>query len=275
MAPVRGSVIDLWTEPVRGSGEAVSAARMGKLAFEEASAGMASRDDGRAGRRPPLRWRPWRAIGAGHQGVWRANRPRWMDRSLIAPGEPSRGRPQSEAQRHAALGGARQRASGSGSAVRTRAGATGSSSSIRRRATTLRCDNAAKRLIAAWASSGSKLVALWMINRQRDSLELLADFMESIPKADVHVVRNGYFGEERKFELYHASKVRDSVESRGGKSVTLPDLADRVADGHLLQEIVAQRSRQNASHRQSRGAREVDSGEWRGEGRKVLSEVLS
>jgi hypothetical protein len=77
---------------------------------------------------------------------------------------------------------------------------------------------------------GSKLVALWMINRRRDSLELLADFMESIPKADVHVVRNGYFGEERKFELYHASKVRNSVEGRGGKSVTLPDLADRVAD---------------------------------------------
>src|SRR5580693_7529461 len=77
---------------------------------------------------------------------------------------------------------------------------------------------------------GSKLVTLWMINRQRDSLELLADFMESIPKADVHVVRNGYFGEERKFELYHASKVRNSVEGRGGKSVTLPDLADRVAD---------------------------------------------
>jgi hypothetical protein len=62
---------------------------------------------------------------------------------------------------------------------------------------------------------GSKLVALWMINRQRDSLELLREFMSAVPKADVHVVRNGYFGEERKFELYNGSKIREVVEGRG------------------------------------------------------------
>jgi hypothetical protein len=77
---------------------------------------------------------------------------------------------------------------------------------------------------------GSRLVALWVINRQRDSVGLLKQFMEAIPMAEVHVVRNGYFGAEQKFELYNGSKVRESVESRGGRSITLPDLADRVAD---------------------------------------------
>jgi hypothetical protein len=77
---------------------------------------------------------------------------------------------------------------------------------------------------------GSQLVALWVINRQRDSLELLREFIDAVPKAAVHVVRNGYFGDEKKFELYNGSKIREEVEGRGGKSIMLPDLADRVGD---------------------------------------------
>ena len=75
-----------------------------------------------------------------------------------------------------------------------------------------------------------KLVTLWVVNRQRDSLELLKGFMDAIPNAAVHVVRNGHAGEEKKFELYNTSKLRKDVEDRGGKSVTFPDLADRVSD---------------------------------------------
>jgi len=75
-----------------------------------------------------------------------------------------------------------------------------------------------------------RLVTLWVINRQRDSLELLKEYMDAITNTTVHVVRNGYFGEEKKFELYNNSKLRIEVEKRGGKSVTFPDLADRVND---------------------------------------------
>ncbi|KAF0136251.1 MAG: MobD, partial [Methylocystaceae bacterium] len=39
-----------------------------------------------------------------------------------------------------------------------------------------------------------RLVTLWVVNRQRDSLELLQDFLEAIPNSTVHVVKNGYFG---------------------------------------------------------------------------------
>ena len=75
-----------------------------------------------------------------------------------------------------------------------------------------------------------KLVTLWVINRQRDSLELLKEYMDAIPDTIVHVLRNGYFGEERKFELYNGSKRRALIEERGGLSLTFPDLADRVSD---------------------------------------------
>jgi CobQ/CobB/MinD/ParA nucleotide binding domain len=75
-----------------------------------------------------------------------------------------------------------------------------------------------------------KLVTLWVINRQRDSLELLKEYMDVIPHSVVHVVRNAYFGAEKKFELYNDSKLRTFIEERGGQSLTFPDLADRVCD---------------------------------------------
>jgi hypothetical protein len=78
-----------------------------------------------------------------------------------------------------------------------------------------------------------KLVTLWVINRQRDSLELLKQYRDAFPHSAntaVHVVRNGYFGDEAKFELYNGSKTREVIEERGGLSVTFPDLADRVSD---------------------------------------------
>jgi hypothetical protein len=34
------------------------------------------------------------------------------------------------------------------------------------------------------------LVGLWAINRQRDRLELLTDFMDAIPKSRIHVLLN-------------------------------------------------------------------------------------
>lgn len=77
---------------------------------------------------------------------------------------------------------------------------------------------------------GRNLIALWVINRQRDSLELLKDFREALPNALVHVVRNGYFGEESKYQLYNGSKIRTAVEDKGGKSLTFPDMADLLAD---------------------------------------------
>ncbi|RTL80113.1 MAG: protein mobD [Hyphomicrobiales bacterium] len=75
-----------------------------------------------------------------------------------------------------------------------------------------------------------ELVTLWVINRQRDSLELLQDYIDAIPNSMVHVLKNGYFGADTKFELYNSSDVKSSVEKQGGRSLLFPDMADRVSD---------------------------------------------
>jgi len=77
---------------------------------------------------------------------------------------------------------------------------------------------------------GRELVTLWVINRQRDSLELLQDYIEAIPNSTVHVVKNGYFGADQKFELFNNSNLKKDVEAHGGASVLFPDMADRVSD---------------------------------------------
>jgi hypothetical protein len=74
------------------------------------------------------------------------------------------------------------------------------------------------------------LVTLWVINRQRDSLELFMDYHQALPDGVVHIVRNGYFGDEAKYQLYNGSKLRSSIEKAGGRSLTFPDLADFLAD---------------------------------------------
>lgn len=74
-----------------------------------------------------------------------------------------------------------------------------------------------------------ELITFWILNRQRDSLELLRGFLNAFPDALIHVCRNLYFGEPEKFELYNKSKAREIIEKKG-MSLDFPDLADRVAD---------------------------------------------
>ena len=72
------------------------------------------------------------------------------------------------------------------------------------------------------------LITFWLINRQRDSVELLKEYMDAVP-GELHVVRNTFYGEPHKFELFNNSKIRSEVEKRGA-TIDCPDLADRVAD---------------------------------------------
>jgi len=115
-----------------------------------------------------------------------------------------------------------------------------------------------------------RLVTLWVINRQRDSLELLREYMAAIPNAEVHVVRNAYFGDEKKFELYNSSNIKKAVEDQGGKSVTFPDLADRVSDDLYSKRL----SIAKASKELPLGNR-AELSRWKNEVTRVLSEVTA
>lgn len=115
-----------------------------------------------------------------------------------------------------------------------------------------------------------KLVTLWVINRQRDSLELLKEFMDAIPNSHIHVIRNAYFGEEKKFELYNNSKLRKAIEERGGKSLTFPDLADRVSD-----DIYSKRMSIAVALKELPIGNRAELMRWRGEAKKVLQEIVN
>ena len=114
-----------------------------------------------------------------------------------------------------------------------------------------------------------KLVTLWVINRQRDSLELLKEFMDAISDGSIHVIRNGYFGDTKKFELYNSSKLRAQIEERGGKSLTLPDLADRVSD-----DLYSKRMSISVAMGELPLGNRAELGRWRAEVGKVLAEVV-
>jgi len=76
---------------------------------------------------------------------------------------------------------------------------------------------------------GRRLVTLWVINSQRDSLQLLKDYLDIVSDHTTHVLRNLYHGPERKFELYNNSKIRATVEAQG-KTFNFPEVADRISD---------------------------------------------
>jgi hypothetical protein len=88
--------------------------------------------------------------------------------------------------------------------------------------------------------------------------------------AEVHVVRNGCFGDESQFELYNESEMRQRVEGNGGKSVTFPDLADRVAD-----DLYTKRLALSTAAKVLPTGNRAELGRWRGEVRKVLLQLVA
>jgi hypothetical protein len=74
-----------------------------------------------------------------------------------------------------------------------------------------------------------KLATLWVINSQRDSLQLLKEYLDTVKIGTTHVLRNLYHGPERKFELYNGSKIRATIEAQG-KTFNFPEVADRISD---------------------------------------------
>ena len=83
-------------------------------------------------------------------------------------------------------------------------------------------------LIGSLEELNRTLDSLFVINRQRDSIELLKRYMDVVP-GELHVVRNTFFGSPEKFELFNNSKIKAKAEKRG-VTIDCPDLADRVAD---------------------------------------------
>ncbi|OWY40391.1 protein mobD [Xenophilus sp. AP218F] len=124
-------------------------------------------------------------------------------------------------------------------------------------------------LSSTLAEMNRKLITLWVINRQRDSVELLKKYMEYMPESVTHVIRNGYYGDELKFELYNNSKTREAIEKNGGKSLLFPDLADRVSD-----DLYSKRLSIEAAMQSLPLGNRAELGRWRKEVHRVLAGIL-
>lgn len=85
-----------------------------------------------------------------------------------------------------------------------------------------------------------ELCSFWVINRQRDSLELLKEYSKMIT-GTLHVVRNNYFGNLEQFDLYNSSALAKELSARG-KTLDFPDLADRVADDIYSKRLSIQKA---------------------------------
>jgi hypothetical protein len=71
-----------------------------------------------------------------------------------------------------------------------------------------------------------KLVTLWVIDEQRDSIMQLKEHLAVFPDTETHVVKNSKHGPEA-FDLYDTSQLRRSIETNGGFSLLMPRLGLR------------------------------------------------
>ena len=127
-------------------------------------------------------------------------------------------------------------------------------------------------LMEALREQDRKLVVLWVIDRKRDGLELLASFMETLApggRVAIHAVRNLYWGDENKFEMYNGSEIRKEVERRGGKTLNFPDVADRVAEAINRDRMPIHLALTSLSF----GSR-IELSRWRGEYHQMITEIL-
>ena len=88
--------------------------------------------------------------------------------------------------------------------------------------------------LAAVLESGKvpyHFVVLWPLNRQKDSVTLLEDFLKYVTFGPVYPIRNNYYGEGQDFELYaKCLGESDFLRSRVTRTLDFPALAAIIAD---------------------------------------------
>jgi hypothetical protein len=83
-----------------------------------------------------------------------------------------------------------------------------------------------------------KFDVFWVLNRNKDSVTLLRDFLESMRSATVYPVLNLYFGKQEEFSFYRSSlDIHEKVTERGGRLLVFPNLNDLITDKIYTDEI--------------------------------------
>jgi hypothetical protein len=83
-----------------------------------------------------------------------------------------------------------------------------------------------------------KFNVFWALNRNKDSVVLLRDFLQWMKSATIYPVLNLYFGKDEEFLFYRAADdIQQMILERGGRSLTFPSLNDLIADKLYTDEI--------------------------------------
>ncbi|KFL90009.1 MobD [Acetobacter malorum] len=114
-----------------------------------------------------------------------------------------------------------------------------------------------------------KLITFWVINRQRDCIELLRNFLDQIPESKTNIVMNTYFGNQEKFVTYNNSQTKKYIEQLGGKSLVFPEVADRVADDFYIKRMTIEKAAEDFPI-----GNRIELLRWRGEVKKMFEEVI-
>ncbi len=86
---------------------------------------------------------------------------------------------------------------------------------------------------------GRDLRVFWVLNTQRDGLELLKSFLDEVAGAErirVDAVLNLFFGEADSFKLFN-EKIKDMIIERGGSVLNFPALAKRCTDPFYVERL--------------------------------------
>ena len=120
--------------------------------------------------------------------------------------------------------------------------------------------------VAALASMTRRFTTLWPINRLRDPVRLLADYMDAVSNTRVAVVKNLFFAEAHRFKRFDGSAFRkNNPQILVGE---LPDLDDDMID--LIDERVPL---EQVGERTS-FMRRATFNQWRDEVHTMLATVL-
>ena len=84
------------------------------------------------------------------------------------------------------------------------------------------------RLRRVFELRGRELFRIWVIDEEDDGIQLLRSSRHVTPYSRTFVVKNGRFGPEEVFELWHESDTRKQLLTEGGLDAYVPALPIRV-----------------------------------------------
>lgn len=115
----------------------------------------------------------------------------------------------------------------------------------------------------------AKISSIWLTSIHRDSIELLKTYSDELPKHEIHVLKNNFFGNDDLFSLYNASELRTRLEATGTRSLCMPVLAPRV-----VKVISEERLSISQALKDMPLGNRAELKRWMGEMTTILDEIL-